>query len=395
MVMMTKYLSLKKKENIESINVVNTSPIEIAKIMRSIKQSQLSYCGISGKFISMIATPLSFPFSRMLNNMFDIGYFPEIWKVSHVVPIYKYKGQKTDKANYRPISLLPTLSKLCESVVHKRLLDHCMKNNIITDKQAAYLKGDSTVQQLLYIVDGIKKQWTKGFLTHGIFLDVKAAFDKVWHRGLIAKLEQIGVGGDLLQLFTSYLSDRQQIVVVDGCKSSIRSVSAGVPQGSRLGPLLFIIYINDIIEDIESDILIFADDTSLLAKGKTIDETTEILKRDLEKVVDWAAKWKVTFAADKTKQMIFSKKTFANSPLLLLNNEEIKRVRQHKHLGLFLSENLNWSAQIHYVCMRANRKIAVLRKSKMLSRHTLDILYKITVRSIIDYALPVYYHSLK
>ena len=141
--------------------------------------------------------------------------------------------------------------------------------------------------------------------------------------------------------------------------------------------------------------MIFADDTSLLARGKTTAETTEILKRDLEKINKWAETWKVTFAADKTKQMIFSKKTIANSPLLLLNNEEIKRVKQHKHLGLFLSENLDWSAQVHYVCMRANRKLAVLRKVKMLSRHTLDILYKITVRSIIDYALPVYYHSLK
>ena len=135
------------------------------------------------------------------------------------------------------------------------------------------------------------------------------------------------------------------------------------------------------------------DDTSLLARGKTTVETVEILKRDLEKICNWAEKWKVTFAADKTKQIIFSKKTIANSPLLLLKNEEIKRVKQHKHLGLFLSENLDWSAQIHYVCMRANRKLAVLRKVKMLSRHTLDILYKITVRSIIDYALPVYYHS--
>ena len=141
--------------------------------------------------------------------------------------------------------------------------------------------------------------------------------------------------------------------------------------------------------------MIFADDTSLLAKGKTTDETAEILKRDLEKIVNWAAKWKVTFAADKTKQMVFSKKTIVDSPLLLLNNEEIERVKQHKHLGLFLSETLDWSAQVHYVCMRANRKLAVLRKNKMLSRHTLDILYKITVRSIIDYALPVYYHSLK
>ena len=180
------------------------------------------------------------------------------------------KGQRAIKNNYLPISLLPTLSKLCESVMHKRLLDHCIENNVISIKQAAYLKGDSTVNQLLYIVDKIKKSWTKGDLTHGIFLDVKAAFDKVWHKGLIAKLNQININGRLLDLFSSYLTNRQQIVVVDGHKSEKQTVHAGVPQGSRLGPLLFIIYINDITESIESNILIFADDTSLLVSGKLV-----------------------------------------------------------------------------------------------------------------------------
>ena len=196
--------------------------------------------------------------------------------------MFKQKGSKSDKNNYRPISLLPTLSKLCESVMHKRLLDHCIENNVISIKQAAYLKGDSTVNQLLYIVDKIKKSWTKGNLTHGIFLDVKAAFDKVWHKGLIAKLNQININGKLLDLFTSYLNNRQQIVVVDGQKSEKQQVKAGIPQGSRLGPLLFIIYINDITENIESDILIFAVDTLLLVSGKTCHETSRILNRDLE-----------------------------------------------------------------------------------------------------------------
>ena len=208
--------------------------------------------------------------------------------------MFKQKGSKSDKNNYRPISLLPTLSKLCESVMHKRLLDHCIENNVISIKQAAYLKGDSTVNQLLYIVDKIKKSWTKGDLTHGIFLDVKAAFDKVWHKGLIAKLNQININGKLLDLFTSYLNNRQQIVVVDGQKSEKQQVKAGIPQGSRLGPLLFIIYINDITENIESDILIFADDTSLLVSGKTCYETSRILNRDLELINAWSAKWKVT-----------------------------------------------------------------------------------------------------
>ena len=130
--------------------------------------------------------------------------------------------------------------------MHDRLLKHCMENNIISDKQAAYLKGDSTVSQLLYIVHNIRKNWGEKKITQGLFLDVSSAFDKVWHSGLLAKLSQIGVEDKFNDILSSYLSDRKQIVVVDGQKSDILDVKAGVPQGSRLGPLLFIIYMNDI-----------------------------------------------------------------------------------------------------------------------------------------------------
>ena len=363
--------------------------------MRCLKKSNTSHCGIPGKFISLISTPLSFPLCRLFNNLFEAGLFPSLWKTSHVTAIFKNKGHKTDKANYRPISLLPTLSKVCESIIHKRLLDHCLEYSIISDRQAAYLKGDSTIHQLLYIVDKIKSQWTKGNITHGIFLDVKAAFDKVWHRGLLAKLDQIGISGTLHQLFASYLADRKQVVVVDGCKSSVRDIKAGVPQGSRLGPLLFIIYINDIIKDIESEILIFADDTSLLVSGKNPQETSNTLNRDLIKIAEWSNKWKVIFNAEKSKQIIFSRNNLQNSPPILLNNQQIDRVNTHKHLGILLTYNLDWSPQVQSVCLKANRKLSVLRRVKMLSRQTLDVLYKVTVRSVIDYGLPLYYNSLK
>ena len=226
-------------------------------------------------------------------------------------------------------------------------------------------------------------------------MDVIAAFDKVWHNGLLAKLNQIGVEGNCLQTISTYLSGRKQVVVVDGVKSNVLDVEAGVPQGSRLGPLLFIIYMNDIINDLESDILIFADDTSLLASGKDPTETVAMINRDLVKITDWAVKWKVTFNPGKSKDIIFSNKVLNNSPPIIFNNTYIDRVNTHKHLGVFLSSSLDWSVQVHEMCLKANKKLSVLRSVKCLNRQTLDILYKLTVRSVIDYALPVFFNNLR
>ena len=312
----------------------------------------------------------------------------------NVTAIYKKSGSKSCKTSYRPISLLPTLSKVFESVIHDRLLRHCRENNIISEKQAAYLKGDSTVSQLLYIVHNIRQNWTNKKISHGLFLDVSAAFDKVWHNGLIAKLNQIGVEGQSLQTIKSYITGRKQVVVVDGVKSQPLDIKAGVPQGSRLGPILFLIYMNDIVKDIESDILIFADDTSLFATGSDPTETAAQLNRDLEKISSWAKLWKVTFNAKKSKDVIFTKKYLNNSPPLLFDGLYIDRVNTHKHLGLYLTSSLDFTHQVNDVCLRASRKLSVLRSINILNRQTLDVLYKLIVRSVIDYALPVYYKCL-
>ena len=186
-----------------------------------------------------------------------------------------------------------------------------------------------------------------------------------------------------------------KIVVVDGCKSDILETKAGVPQGSRLGPLLFIIYMNDIVDNIESDILIFADDTSLISSGPDPYITSLQLNRDLERIHSWALRWKVAFNPKKSKDIIFSRKSLNNSPPIILNNTNIERVNTHKHLGLFLTSSLDWNVQINEVCLKANRKLSVLRSVKLLSRQTLDVLYKTVVRSVIDYALPVYYKTLR
>ena len=227
-----------------------------------------------------------------------------------------------------------------------------------------------------------------------MFLDIEGAFDKIWHKGLLAKLNQISIEGKFLKLFESYLTNRQQIVVIDGEKSKTKNLSAGCPQGSKLGPLLFIIFINDIQKDLESEILLFADDTTLLAVGKDPAETTCILNRDLSKIESWAKIWKVTFSAKKTKSMIFSKKVLCNSPALIFNDRYIDRVVQHKHLGIILTSTLDWTPHINYICLKASRKLNVLRSVRYLDRKTLDILYKVTVRSTFDYGLHIFYHTL-
>ena len=144
--------NLEKDDNIPKLANLNTSPIEVSKLIRNLKKSHISPCGISGKFLQLISKEISYSLSRLFNNLFEVGLFPDNWKIAHVTPIYKRSGSKNCKSNYRPISILPSLSKVCESVIHERLLSHCIDNDIISERQAAYLKEDSIIKQVLYIV---------------------------------------------------------------------------------------------------------------------------------------------------------------------------------------------------------------------------------------------------
>ena len=176
-----------QKKDFPELSLLNTSPLEVGKLIRTMKKSHISPCGISAKFLQLISLEISYALSKLFNNLFETGHFPDVWKIAHVTPIFKRNGSKNCRTNYRPISILPTLSKICESVIHERLLSHCITNNVITDRQAAYLKGDSTISQLLYLVYQIRLSWGIGKIAHGSFLDISAAFDKVWHKCLICE----------------------------------------------------------------------------------------------------------------------------------------------------------------------------------------------------------------
>ena len=192
--------------------------------------------------------------------------------------------------NYRPISLLPICGKILEKLIFNHLYKYLHANNLITKNQSGFRPGDSTSNQLLYLIDEIHQAFdcTESFEVRAVFLDISKAFDKVWHEGLIFKLEQNGISGSPLNLLQNYLNNRKQRVVLNGCFSEFRSVESGVPQGSVLGPLLFLIYINDLENNIKSNIKFFADDTMLFSIVKNPDISANDLNHDLDIINQWA-----------------------------------------------------------------------------------------------------------
>ena len=221
-----------------------------------------------------------------------------------------------------------------------------------------------------------------------VFLDVSKAFDKVWHKGLFFKLRKMGICGNLLNWIKDYMSGRHQKVVLNGVESNVCYLEAGVPQGPILGPLLFLIYINDIVEDMECNINIFADDTSV--QQSIIDITSfEKVNRDLQRLTVFGKQWLILFNALKTEYMIISRqRNRPNHPNIFLNGEPILEVDQHTHLGLTISNTLSWSVHINRVIAKADKRLNVIRRcQKVLPRSCKEMLYKTTIRPVLDYAI--------
>jgi hypothetical protein len=314
--------------------------------------------GIGNRLLREAAPGISAVLAKMFQFSVDQGYFPQNWKLAHVVPLHK-KGEMTNPSNYRPVSLLPCVSKVFEKVVFNHVHQYLRSNNLLCDRQSGFTPGDSTVNQLLEVCHKIYNAFDKGDEVQGVFLDFSKAFDSVWHEGLLYKLERMGVKGNILHWFRSYLVDRKQRVVINGDTSDPKHLECGVPQGSVLGPLLFLVYINDITDDLESDCFIFADDTSLFEiVKKNIHRATDLLNRDLDRINSWCNKWLIRINVSKTKCMLFSRKRQPTAALpMYLNNQVIESVNVHKHLGMILSKSLDWHDHISYICGKASMRI--------------------------------------
>ena len=352
---------------------------------------------ISANMIKLCGNHLTRPLKIIFTNILNTGIFPDQWKKANVTPVHK-KSDKQIVSNYRPISLLPIFAKIFERIIFKHLYNHLVSNKLISKNQSGFRPGDSCTNQLLFLINDIHAAFDdKNCLEiRSVFLDMSKAFDKVWHDGLIFKLEQNGVNGKLLALLVNYLNDRKQRVVINGMASEWASIRAGVPQGSVLGPLLFLIFINDLEHNLKCQVKFFADDTSLFSVVHDPLKAAADLNDDLNMIDNWAHQWKMSFNPDPTKpaeEILFScKKKSPYHPPLYFRDNEVKRVNDHKHLGLILDSKLTFAKHI-------NEKVAIARKWIGIIKHlrpylplkALDQIYKMHIRPHFDYCDIIYH----
>ena len=299
--------------------------------------------------IKICSQSRTLPLKIIFEHSIKTGKFPEIWEKANIVPVHKREHKMLVK-NYRPISLLRIFGKMFERVIYNSLFNYFQSNRLFTPSQS----GDSCIAQLLSIIYEIQTAFEENPTAdvRGVFLDLSKAFDKVWHDGIIFKLKAYGVEGELLSLLKNYLENREQRVALNGQTSEWRKIMPGISQGSVVRPLLFLIYINDLPDGINSLCKIFADDTSLVSKVSDIHKSAIKLNDDLEKISYWAYQWKMQFNPDPNKQaneVIYSRKTSSNNlshPSIKFNNNNISKCPHQKHLRIVLDSKLNFNAHV-------------------------------------------------
>ena len=328
------------------------------------------------------------------------------------VPIFKQRGSRSDPSNYRPVSLLHPIGKVFDAIQCKSLLSFLQENDIISKHQFGFLPERSTTMQLVFIVEQWLCSMETGHMTTAVFMDFRKAFDKVWHRGLLYKLTTAGVSLSSVSWLSDYLSSRTIAVRVGTNTISPRQpISAGVPQGSHLGPILFLVFINDLPTSVPLSTELYADDALIHQqtqkiqpqKSATSFHTNDSIDRHAVEFQDsitaadlWAQSWHGKFGPEKTKALQVGRLLHCDAaPRLSIGNQIISHVTVHKHLGVLLRQDLKWSNHIHEVVSKATRKAGLLRFMMHNLNDSLTIkLFLCYVRPTLEYASPLWHGTI-
>ena len=353
---------------------------------------------ITNKIVKNFTTNIVIILTEIINKILQFGHFPTQWKIARVVPIHKTGKTTTDPENYRPISLLPVLSKVAESAIHSRIRNHLQDNNIIIPQQFGFMPHHSTTQQLVRVIEYLQSNFNKKVPVGAVLLDICKAFDKVWLEGLFYKLITLKFPDYLITTIISYCSNRKFEVQIQDTISTTRNIQSGVAQGSLIGPLLFLIFINDIPTLPGKTILsLFADDTAIITKGNRT-KLVNKLQEHLKLIEDWLTKWKIKLNVNKTEAIIFTRKRKSFKKLTLFN-EEINWSNEVKYLGITLDKRLTYQKHISNVskkfinCKRA--LYTLLGKHSKLTIKNKLLIYKLYLRPIISYAAPAFGYTAK